>query len=82
MSGFYSEQKRKAKCPLYESFVKTKNSKIAGIRCIGLDPGFDASIILKLHGFNQTMKHKRIYCDSLTEYHDCPYYKAFTKLHG
>lgn len=75
--GFYSWTQRAAKCPLFESFVRSKNEKISGIQCECLNSGLDASTIIRFHGFNAAMRHKRIYCDKIDGYQECPYYKHF-----
>ena len=77
--GFYSNQAVKVKCPLYEGFVRSKNEKIAGVQCM-CGPGIDASVIFRFHGFNETMKHKRMFCDSLAGYRKCPYYIAYESM--
>ena len=77
--GFYANQKAKAKCPLYEGIVKTKNNKITGIQCACMDLGHDASIIIRRHGFNDMMRHKRHYCDSIDGYHTCRCYQEYVK---
>lgn len=77
--GFYTNQKIKAKCPLYEGIVKSKNSKIAGIQCDCMDPGHDASFIIRLHGYNDMMRYKRHYCDSEEGYRTCRCYQEYVK---
>ena len=78
--GFYANQAIKVKCPLYEKFVKSKNNKICGIQCCHVDPGINASNIIRFHGFNETMKHKRQFCDSLHGYKECPYYRIHVMI--
>lgn len=78
--SFHQNQNRKARCPLYESVVKTSNNKIAGIQCRCLDPGSDASVIVRLHGFNELMRHKRQFCDRIDGYRNCQCYRQFEKL--
>ena len=77
--GCYTNQSVKVKCPLYEGFVRSKNEKISGIQCACVDPGIGASTIVRFHGFNETMKHKRTHCDSLDGYKKCPYYMLYEK---
>lgn len=78
--SFHQNQNRKAVCPLYESMVRSSNNKIAGIQCHCLDPGSDASMIVRLHGFNELMRHKRQFCDRIDGYRNCQCYRQFEKL--
>lgn len=78
--SFHQNQNRKAVCPLYESMVRSSNNKIAGIQCRFLDPGSDASVIVRLHGFNELMRHKRQFCDRIDGYRSCQCYRQFEKL--
>ena len=77
--GFYTNQRIKAKCPLYEGIVKSNNCKIAGIQCACMDPGSDASIIVRRHGFNDLMRYKRQFCDSMEGYRTCKCFQEHAK---
>lgn len=78
--SFHQNQNRKARCPLYESIVRSSNNKIAGIQCACMGPGPDASVIVKRRGFNDLMKFKRQFCDSVEGYRHCQFYQKFEKL--
>lgn len=80
--SFHQNQNRKARCPLYESMVRSANNKIAGVQCNCLGFGSDSSVIVRMHGFNDLMRHKRQYCDSIEGFQKCPYYRKFERLNG
>ena len=73
--SFHQNQNRKAKCPLYDSVVKTSNNKVTGIVCLCMDTGNGETIIVKRHGFNDLMRFKRQHCDSMEGYKDCYFYR-------
>lgn len=66
-----------AKCPLFERVVYSgENYKIAGVQCESIS-GFSASVIVRTAGRKGLRELKRMYCDNLRGYHDCPYYRAY-----
>ena len=75
--GFRTALDINAKCPLYESVVRTKRGNVAGVQCEFLcaDSGFRASTIVKCGNFKETMDYKEIFCDD--RYEGCPYFRAW-----
>ena len=80
--GFYVNQGIKAKCPLYESIVRSPKGKVSGIQCsyIVPDPGLHASVVIRLRSMPETLAMKRTYCDDDCGYKKCPYYVAWNKM--
>ena len=75
--GFYVNQGAKAKCPLYESVVRSGQGRIAGVQCSYIAPGFgfNASTVIRLSNIEETLEMKALLCDDV--YRACPYYQAW-----
>ena len=64
----------KAKCPFYQSVIKTK--RMVGVECEGLDVnlGFDTAHFTRLKNYRELRDYTDIFCCDM--YKTCPYYRA------
>lgn len=78
--SFHAEERRKAKCPLYKSVVKSEQSGIYGICCCEIFPENDkrgSSFILRFKDMESALNRKRIFCDSVLAYPMCKLYSTW-----
>lgn len=77
--GYRTSLDINAKCPLYESVVRTSNGNIAGVQCTFLceNFGFRASTIIRCKNYQEVMDLKELFCDEMFE--SCPYYQAWLR---
>lgn len=77
--GYRVQEDIKARCPLYEQVVRTKNGNIAGVQCEPImatkNLGFTVSTVIRCRNYREARDYKAIFCDDL--YETCPYYRAW-----
>lgn len=79
--GFYVNASIKAKCPLYESVVRSGQGRIAGVQCepVSQDFGFKVSNVLRCVNIQETLALKAKFCDG--NYDRCPYFRFWMMAH-